>query len=109
MTYAEYQAYMAKYGFINCPLTADQFEAAVKLGAEVYGVGCDVNAGVDFRVACKINIRPPAEALANPLRLYIVGKSKGGEVMCKRYTWIAEPGYASDFPLWEFPVETIGL
>ena len=56
MTYEEYQAYMAKYGFVSCPLTHEQFNIAVERGAEVYGVGCDVNAGVDFNVAVKVNM-----------------------------------------------------
>lgn len=59
MAYAEYQAYMARYGFIECPLTEEQFnEASAKLHEDdLYGLGCDVNAGVDFHVAMKINDR----------------------------------------------------
>lgn len=45
----------------------------------------------------------------NPLRLFVVGKDREGRVQVKRYTWIASEGYASDYPLWSFPVETIGL
>lgn len=58
MTYHEYQAYMAKYGFVPCPLTEDQFNDAHMKGAtddDMFGIGCDVNAGVDFNVAVKIN------------------------------------------------------
>lgn len=58
MTYDEYRQYMAKYGFVNCPLTEDQYREAHELGAtgdDMYGIGCDVNAGVDFYVAVKLN------------------------------------------------------
>ncbi len=58
MTYADFQAYMAKYGFPSCPLTEDQFNEAHMLGAtdnDMYGIACDVNAGVDFHVAVKLN------------------------------------------------------
>lgn len=47
--------------------------------------------------------------LINPLRLFVVGKTKDGQLFAKRYTWIREMGYASDYPLWSFPIETIGL
>lgn len=59
MTYAEYQSYMARYGFVECPLTIEQFEEASKVLHEddMYGLGCDVNAGVDFNVAMKVNNR----------------------------------------------------
>ncbi|QXV74020.1 hypothetical protein [Rhizobium phage RHEph12] len=64
MTYAEYQAYMAKYGFISCPLTEAQFDEAratlendEALFGVLFGVGCDVNAGVDFHVALKLALQ----------------------------------------------------
>lgn len=47
--------------------------------------------------------------LINPLRLFIIGSDKHGQLWAKRYTWIASEGYASDYPLWAFPIETIGL
>lgn len=60
MTYEEFKAYMAKYGFPACPITEEQFDAAMGYGLHVddfYGMACDVNAGVDFHVACQINDR----------------------------------------------------
>lgn len=51
MTYAEYKAMMAYYGFVTCPLTEAQFVRAKGLSLTVddlYGLGCDVNAGVPF-------------------------------------------------------------
>lgn len=58
MTYEEFQAYTAKYGFPVCPLTREQYAEAIQLGAtdnDTYGIACDVNAGVDFHVAVKLN------------------------------------------------------
>lgn len=58
MTYAEFQAYMAKYGFVSCPLTEEQFTYCIATGMNVdtlYGVACDVNAGIDFLRAVEIN------------------------------------------------------
>lgn len=45
---------------------------------------------------------------------FIIGLSRSGKVMVKRYTYIEDPhcrnnGYYSDYPLYEFPVETIGM
>jgi len=59
MTYAEFQSYMARYGFPQCPLSEDQFKRAqAKLGDDaLFGVACDVNAGVDFATALKVNAR----------------------------------------------------
>ena len=59
MTYAEFQAYMARYGFPQCPLSEDQFKhAQATLGDDaLFGVACDVNAGVDFATALKVNAR----------------------------------------------------
>ena len=44
----------AKYGFIVCPLTTEQLQYAWKYNVNltgVYGLGCDVNAGVPFKRA----------------------------------------------------------
>lgn len=44
----------AKYGFIGCPLTEDQLAHLYKLNIkldQVYGIGCDVNAGIPFEEA----------------------------------------------------------
>lgn len=53
------QREFAKFGFVGCPLTeeqlADLYRRNVSLD-HVYGIGCDVNAGVDFEVAVKCNI-----------------------------------------------------
>lgn len=45
---------------------------------------------------------------------FIVGVSRSGKVWVKRYTYVEDPhcannGYYSDYPLYEFTVETIGL
>lgn len=58
MTYDEFQKYMANYGFPVCPLSVEQFFHAKEMGAtddDMYGIGCDVNAGVDFIVAVMLN------------------------------------------------------
>lgn len=59
MTYDEFQKYMAKYGFIKCPLNAreywiarDTFNATID---QLYGIACDVNAGVKFTAALVAN------------------------------------------------------
>ncbi len=57
-TYGDFVAYMAKYGFIACPLSEAQHAEARELGADdadMFGIACDVNAGVDFHVAVKLN------------------------------------------------------
>lgn len=58
MTYAEYQKMMAHYGFVRCPLTWDQFMTARLKGASdtaLWGIGCDVNAGVELHRAIEVN------------------------------------------------------
>lgn len=59
MTYAEFQAYMAKYGFTTCPLTAKEFAYASDVFKantdQLYGIACDVNAGVKFTAALVAN------------------------------------------------------
>jgi hypothetical protein len=55
MTYEAYQQYMARYGFTSSPLTEQQFQHCLDNKVEWYGASCDVNAGVDFAVACKVN------------------------------------------------------
>ena len=57
MTYAEFQAYMARYGFPQCPLSEAQFKRAqAELGDDaLFGVACDVNAGVAFATALRVN------------------------------------------------------
>lgn len=59
MTYEEYQTYMAGFGFISCPLSAEEFkEASATLHPDdLFGLGCDVNAGVSFEVAMLVNDR----------------------------------------------------
>lgn len=59
MTYEEFQHYMARYGFPSCPLTKEQFDdAAARLHEDdLFGLACDVNAGVTFEVAIVVNDR----------------------------------------------------
>lgn len=49
----------AKYGFVDCPLTTNELVCLWMLDADndaVYGVGCDVNAGIDFDRAVEVNL-----------------------------------------------------
>jgi hypothetical protein len=65
MSYADFQRYVANYGFPTCPLTEEQFNAARSIGAtdgEMYGIACDVNAGVDFHVAGLLNTQRNGKA-----------------------------------------------
>lgn len=58
MTYKEFQAYMANYGFIVCPMTREEYGEAFALGARqthMFGIACDMNAGLDLQSAVKIN------------------------------------------------------
>ena len=51
MTYDEFVQYMARYGFIGCPLTLNQYIIAKDVSDDIdflYGLACDVNAGIDF-------------------------------------------------------------
>lgn len=60
MTYDEFTAYLAKYGFTPCPITNEQFDGLKAEGFhddDFYGLACDVLAGVDFNVAVKMNNR----------------------------------------------------
>lgn len=60
MTYAEFQTYMAKYGFVACPITESQYNICIRDGLDIndiYGVACDVNAGLRFSKALAINMR----------------------------------------------------
>lgn len=41
------------------------------------------------------------------LRDFVIGKSRSGKVWCRRYTKVGE--FYSDYPLWEFCVDTIGM
>jgi hypothetical protein len=49
--------YLAKYGFVGCPLTDDELSEAFARGIsveEVYDIACDVNAGISFERAVYI-------------------------------------------------------
>ena len=48
------QREFATYGFVGCPLTEDQLQHLYKLNVKldrIYGIGCDVNAGIPFEEA----------------------------------------------------------
>ncbi len=48
------QREFATYGFVGCPLTEDQLKHLYKLNVKldrIYGIGCDVNAGIPFEEA----------------------------------------------------------
>lgn len=58
LTYPEFQRKMASYGFIICPLSEQEYERAVAHGCNdntIYGVACDVNAGIGFERALQVN------------------------------------------------------
>jgi len=55
MTYEAYCRYMARYGFVNPPLTIEQFEHCLAHKVYWFGASCDMHAGIDFATACKIN------------------------------------------------------
>lgn len=45
---------------------------------------------------------------------FFIGISRSGKLWVKRYTYIEDPhcqnnGYYSDYPLYEFTIETIGM
>ena len=41
------------------------------------------------------------------LRLFIVGKTRDGRILCKRYVWY--DNRPEDTLLWSFEIETLGL
>lgn len=55
--YEDFCLYMAKYGFINCPLSFGQFAIIHSKATlnQAYGIACDVNAGVSFLEAVRVN------------------------------------------------------
>lgn len=58
MTYADFQQYCARFGFIEMPLTEKQFNYCVETGLSddaIYGVACDVLADVEFETAVIVN------------------------------------------------------
>lgn len=58
MTYEEFRAYLARYGFTSCPVSKYEYEACQLLGLtqdQIYGVACDVNAGLTFQRALACN------------------------------------------------------
>jgi hypothetical protein len=53
------QREFATYGFVGCPLTEEQLAHLYKLNIKldkVYGIGCDVNAGVSFDRAVEVSL-----------------------------------------------------
>jgi hypothetical protein len=49
--------YLAKYGFVGCPLTEEELSEAFARGIsveEVYSIACDVNAGIPFERAVEV-------------------------------------------------------
>lgn len=117
MSYTEFQQYMARYGFVSCPLSELQFNEALAYGATVdqlYGIACDVNAGVAFSLACRANGIGLPSRPGTLIYDFFIGVSRSGKVWVKRYTYVEDPhtrgnGCYSDNPLYEFPIETIGL
>lgn len=66
-----------RYGFSPCPLSDDQFVELERRGISpefIYGIGCDVNAGVDFEVAVLlVHEIYGEEATATHLNSVVVG------------------------------------
>lgn len=56
MDYHEFQRYMANYGFVSTPITEEEYARCAGLDDNVtYGIACDVNAGIPFEEAYRIN------------------------------------------------------
>jgi hypothetical protein len=56
MTYKEFSEYLAKYGFIANPIDEKRYEKIANLSLDaLYGIVCDVNAGISFARAVAIN------------------------------------------------------
>ena len=55
--YEGFCLYMAKFGFPNCPLSFAQFAIIYRKATldQAYGIACDVNAGVSFLEAVRVN------------------------------------------------------
>lgn len=55
-SYAEYQGYLARYG-LPTPFSEDEYaRILVTVGGDnVYGVACDMNAGLNLETAMKVN------------------------------------------------------
>lgn len=56
MTYAEFQRYMANYGFVQTPMNENCFNKCKHLPIDtIYGIACDMNAGLSFVEAFYVN------------------------------------------------------
>lgn len=54
MDYQEFQRYCARMGFIDAPITKEQYDHCHGCGLDddgAYEVACDVNCGIDFDAA----------------------------------------------------------
>jgi hypothetical protein len=59
MTYSEFQQYCARFGFIDTPLTEDQFDHCVDVGLSIegmYNVACDIAGDIEFNTAVSGNL-----------------------------------------------------
>lgn len=59
MTYPDFQQYCARFGFVDTPLTQEEFNHCVDAGLDdegIYGVACDVLAAIDFDAAVAGNL-----------------------------------------------------
>lgn len=43
------------------------------------------------------------------IRDFVIGKARTGKLWVKRYTFIKSEDCYSDYPLWEFEIETLGM
>jgi hypothetical protein len=43
------------------------------------------------------------------IRDFVIGVTRTGTIMVKRYTWVKSDDCYSDYPLWEFAIETLGM
>lgn len=69
MNYGLLQRACAYYGFIDTPLTHEQYLRAVALGVdeeEMYALACDVACGVEFETAVDAALRAQQENAGNP-------------------------------------------
>jgi hypothetical protein len=60
MSYSDFQQYCASNGFINTPITDQEYWTLIGNGLQmyyIYSVACDVNAGFSFQEAMQESIK----------------------------------------------------
>ena len=57
MSYSDFQQYCANYGFINTPITNEEYWTLIGNGFtldDIYSIACDVNVGFSMELAIKL-------------------------------------------------------